>query len=125
MTTATDRTVWQLARLAGCSDPDTNESPGGQFLRLVESTTAEYADGSGGIDWEDVANEIADGCVPVYTYRAWQTFVDLAAWEQDIGELISPETITANAGDLTQTVAMTALYVIGQTLATALLTGEE
>jgi hypothetical protein len=33
-----ERTVWELARMAECSDPDTDSSPGADFLRAIESS---------------------------------------------------------------------------------------
>jgi hypothetical protein len=33
------------------------------------------------------AAEIADYCVPVYTHNLWVTFVDLAAYSEDVSDL--------------------------------------
>lgn len=116
MSATTDtRTIWQLTGLAACADPDSNTSPGAQFLRLIEdgateaAETADVAD-----DLSDAAHQIADVCVPIYTHQLWQTFVDLAAYREDLDD------IGGTTGDMERD-AMAALYMIGNRLAMALL----
>lgn len=116
MTTNTDtRTIYTLARMAGCADPASATSPGAEFLRSVETSTEEAIEYGRHRDDDlyDVAHEIADGCVPVYTYTMWQTFTDLAAWQVDLDDLGMPDDMTTGA--------MWALYEIGRELAAALL----
>lgn len=114
------RTVWQLARLADCTDPDTSTSDGAEFLRGVEYSTVEAfhnADFDERADscWiGDTSHEIADSCVPVYTHEMWSTFADLAAWNED------PSEYGTESDDMTKC-AMVCLYMIGQRLASALL----
>lgn len=107
MTTDT-HTAWQLARLADCMDPDSTNSPGAQFLHLVESCYHD-AIAEEWYDADDSPNEIADNAVPVYTHDRWQTFVDLGAYQEDATEL------GADASDLTQCAAV-ALYMIAERL---------
>lgn len=123
------RTSWQLARLAGCSDPDAHDgrgfdgqdvqpvegSAGARFLRSVEDDCRDrLEDGDEIDDVGDVAHEVADGAVPVYTHERWSVFVDLAAYTEDLDELGGePSDMTEAAG--------WALYLIGRRLAEALL----
>lgn len=105
------RTPWQLARMAGCADPDAVDSPGAAFLQNVASATIEACEYAGAWDPDD-AHEIADGAVPVYTGEMWRTFVDLAAWVEDLDEL------GGSTGDMTRD-ASVALYLIASRLAYA------
>lgn len=107
-----DRTVWQLARLADCADPDAWNSIGAKFLVRVETALEDAQDGAWGVSQDDLA-ELADGCVPIYTHEVWATFVDLAAYEEDVSELVGSER------DLTKC-ASVALYLIAERLLTAL-----
>src|SRR5437762_413327 len=72
-----ERSVWELARMAECSDPDTDSSPGADFLRSIESSVADAlntinADSGDMDEWQqERASEIADYCVPVYTHNLW------------------------------------------------------
>lgn len=116
----TEGRTFTLAGLAECDDPDSDDSPGADFLRRVAGDVIdrvewhrEQGDDLAGVDWSDVAHEVADGCVPVYTYGMWQTFVDLAAWQEDPMELGGGEDMTRSA--------MVCLYLIGERLALALL----
>lgn len=114
----------------GMADQGTN-SPGADFLESVRTDFLErfgYAVGehNGTPTADDIrhaievlkdeaAHEIADSAVPVYTYQRWQTFTDLAAWQEDLsdhGEI--------NAEDLTTSVAGVALYMIAERLVVAL-----
>lgn len=113
MTTDETRTAWQLARLAGCADPDTHESAGADFLRRVERDTLEALDDRGDDDRGDLAHEVADSAVPIYTHERWQVFVDLAAYQQDVSDL------AGGSEDLT-TLAGYALYEIARNLFYAL-----
>jgi hypothetical protein len=110
------RTVWNLARMADCADPDTAGSAGADFLQHVRIDTAEaIRDGRHHEDDpHDLAHEIADQCVPIATYTVWATFVDLAAWQEDLDEL------GGSSGDMEQD-AKVSLYMIAQRLASALL----
>lgn len=125
-TQITQLTSWQLAKLAGCSDPDAHDgigfgdapgtvedaigSPGAQFLRNVEDDVNDRDE----VD-EDTAHEIADANVPVYTHELWQTFVDIAAYNEDVTEL------AGEVPDDLSKVASIALYMIAERLASALI----
>lgn len=115
MTTDT-HTVYQLARLADCMDPDSTLSPGGLFLDRIrdaylEAVADEWYDG-------DSPRELADSAVPVYTHERWQVFVDLGAYQEDVTEL------GATGDDLTQCAAV-ALYMIAERLVYALAQEDE
>lgn len=117
-TTPETRTIYRLARMAGCADPDSGDSLGATFLRSVETTTneaIEYGEHTDGSDLSDVVHGIADSCVPVYNIDIWQTFTDLVAWDIDLDD------IGGSSGDMTMD-ATASLYLIGQTLAEEILT---
>lgn len=116
MTTDT-HTVWELARLAGCMDPDNAESPGARFLsRVADDYREAIAD-----EWydDDSPHEIADSAVPVYTHERWQVFVDLGAYQEDISEYGDDY-----GADLTGAAAV-ALYMIAERLVYALAQEDE
>lgn len=115
-----DHNPFSLATLADCASPDTSDSPGAQFLARIARDVAEHvgdaplgwSDQLGGLD--DAAHEIADSAVPIYTHERWQTFVDLAAYHEDVTELAAPDSF-----DLTG-LAGVALYMIAERLVRAL-----
>jgi hypothetical protein len=126
--TSNARTVWELARIAECSDPDTDSSPGADFLRHVENSVKEalaYGHEQDydvtDEDWQSsTASEVADQCVPVYTHNLWVTFVDLAAYSEDVSELGMESVPT----DELEKLPSLALYMIGERLALALFSEE-
>ncbi len=78
--------IYTLARLAETADPNSEESPGGQYLRKIETAAQELAADHPGADEDEIADAIvdyADALVPVYTHEMWTTFVDLAAYDED------------------------------------------
>lgn len=105
-----EHTPYMLAKLAGCASPDSETSPGAAFLERVASTVDDYSHDSDR-DW---IHEAADGAVPVYTYDRWLTFVDLAAYQEDISEL------GMRACDDLTDAAGVALYMIADRLLQAL-----
>lgn len=116
-------TANMLASMAGCASPDNATSAGATFLALVQSSTVEavrwsveHDEGATLEDYicEGSVTEIADGCVPVYTHRLWATFVDLAAYSEDLGDL------GGTSGDMEQD-ATTSLFAIAERLVHALL----
>ena len=111
--------AYQLAGMAGCASPDKLDSPGAQFLQLIASTTVDAWEDTpeedrGAEALQDDVSEYVDGCVPVYTFDVWQTFTDLAAWQEDVTEYGPIEDM--------ERAAMIALCTIGQRLAMELLT---
>jgi hypothetical protein len=105
--------VYELANLADCAGPDTNTSAGAEFLRSIYAAAVNYRDGYADEDG-DAASEIADGTVPTYTGEVWETFTDLAAWQED------PTELGFDGGDMEQG-AKLCLYLIGQRLAYVLM----
>lgn len=104
--------VYSLARMAECADPDSLTSPGGRFLLAVgEHVEDRRGDGD---DLHDLAAEIADSAIPAYTHDLWSVFVDLGAWREDTSDLGD------ESGDLTRSASL-ALYVVAERLALALL----
>lgn len=102
--------AYELARLADCGSPDTPESPGAALLLSVQD---DVNDLDARPD-DDDTHQIADGAPDVYTYKRWQEFVDLAAWQEDLDELGgTPEDLTEAAG--------VALYIIARRLADRLI----
>jgi hypothetical protein len=116
------QTAYSLAADADCACPDGLESPGAQFLLGVQSAVVEsvnwaveHDEWTGDQDgWEDAAHEIADGAVPVYTGELWAVFVDLAAWQEDDGDLIVD---TSDGTDAMTKGAQVRLYEIAHRLA--------
>ena len=109
-TSTETRTVWQLARLADCFDPDAEDSPGGRFLRSVEADVLERS----AYGWdEEAVHEIADSAPAVYNSTRWAEFVDLGAWQEDVSEV-------AGGGEDMTTRAGLALYMIAERLVLAL-----
>ena len=116
-----------LAGRADCGTPDADDSPGAGVLASVRNTILEaYADAVNDLDADDYTapdaetldgtiHEAADGAPSVYTHTAWSEFVDLAAYQEDLDEL-GP----IHGDNLVQSVAMTAVYMIGRRLAEAL-----
>jgi hypothetical protein len=112
-------TVWQLARMADTADPDALDSAGAKFLVHVRDAYVEHVEYKGedfdpSEDIGDTAHEIADGAPDVYTSTRWAEFVDLAAYQEDVSELM-PE-----AGDDLTGAAGVALYIIAERLIYAL-----
>ena len=106
--------VYALARLAGCSDPDSLTSPGAEYLDTVRTSFVEAIEYSQqeNPDWPSrCADESADpDSVVPYTAEMWKTFVDLAAYFEGI-----------ETGETTlEAMAKRALYQVGYRLFQAL-----
>ena len=117
---------WLLARTSECAQPDGHEKEGASFLTGVFASfecavkndvdVADDADADalrGALDDFDW-HEYADGAVPTYTHAKWQTFVHLAAYEEDVTELVDSRKVDG------ESVANAALYVIADRLFRAL-----
>jgi len=113
--------VFQLATLADCYSPDSDDSPGAAFLARVARDVADRVNEEAGTDvirdlvsdlTEDGAHEIADSAVPIYTHERWQAFVDLGAYNEDTREFGAMDDLTDAAG--------IALYLIAERLVRAL-----
>jgi len=107
----TDHTVWTLARMAGCADPDSDDSPGAKWLRGVADAAADIEGAP------DDLHEYADEEGAISTYTRWQGFTDLAAWQEDADAFGPIEDMTDGAG--------VALYGIAQRLLSALIAERE
>jgi len=87
----------ELAIMAGCGFPDSNESIGALTLTGIRDDLAECV--LGGWWTEDSAYELADNAPSVYTAIMWSQFVDLALYSsehvEDMGDLISPNALPA------------------------------
>jgi len=111
-------TTWSLQDMAGCMAPDSKESAGAVFLARVRDDVvervADYPAEDFARETEDLAHEIADSAVPVYTGEKWATFTDLGAYAEDVSDLAGDST------DMDQ-LSNIALYVIAERLVSALL----
>jgi hypothetical protein len=99
-----------------CGSPDAIDSPGARFLVGVRDDAVERFDSEQATsdplddDWTmEVAQEIADSHVPIYTSPKWATFVDLQAYHEDVSEY-GESTDMDKMSDL-------ALYMIAERLA--------
>ena len=122
-TAPNSHTANMLASMAGCSSPDNATSPGATFLERVQSATVEavrwsveHDEGATLDGYRDAGTdtEIADGAVPIYAHALWSTFVDLAAYSEDLGD------VGGSSGDMEQD-ARVALYMIAERLVHAIL----
>ena len=124
---------WSFIRLsneAGLKGGPEKDSEGASFLEIVRDTLIEQFDSDRAAMLEhededlvsdlmfdqryDIIHGVVDGCVPIYTYKIWLTFVSLGAWAEDLAEYGGPET------DMTKN-AMTAIYMIGHRAADAVM----
>lgn len=108
--------AYVLADMADCGAPDSRESPGAVMLASVRDSVVEAIE-HGRVTLDDFddrgqLHEIADGAPSVYTYTIWQTFVDLAAYQEESEFDVWPD-------DLTKAASL-ALYQISNRLAHAL-----
>lgn len=111
----TTTNVYDLARIASVYTPDSETSPGADFLRWVRDSYVEARE-EGRLEErsrDDLFHEIADGAVPIYTHPMFLTFIDLGAYEEDPSELIGPFTEVIDG-------ARASLYIIALRLVEAL-----
>lgn len=105
--------AYELASMAHAPSPDSRVSPGAEFLLSVQAAVDVALTDRKDEDRGDLAHEIADDAVPVYTHELWSTFVDLAAYNED------PSDLGYDASDMTRC-AQVCLYLIADRLAVAL-----
>ena len=117
MTATETLNAYQLARLADCMDPDSHTSPGAQFLERVQDDYRERVE-DGSYDEDETPHEIADGAVPIYTHKLWETFTDLGAYQED------PSELGAESDDMTRAAGV-CLYMIAERLVRALAEQDE
>ena len=98
--------AYRLSLKAGVESPDALDSPGAQFLTSVRDSLVEWVEYVR--DTYDVqalsetaqenAIDQVDATVPAYTHQLWQTFTDLAAYDDEsAGEF--------DGGTMTETVS--------------------
>jgi hypothetical protein len=87
---------------------------GADYLTGVVTAILERIESEPDEDRSDQAQDTASACIPVPTFKQWDTFHDLYAWTEDVTEMGGPyEDMTVNA--------VTALYLIGRRLADAVI----
>lgn len=125
MTDSADPRNWTAQRLAAtaeCGGPQAPDSPGARFLTRVRDAVIE--------EWEYLGPrpdrrdavladlpDVLDACMPVYTSDLWATFVDLAAYDEDLDDL----GVGASDASTMTTLAGACLYAIAERVATAVL----
>jgi hypothetical protein len=108
-----ERVCYDLTDLADCADPDYGDSPGAQYLRAVRDSVLEWwEDERDTSDPDEASHERVDSLVPIYNHERWTTFVDLAAYHEDLDDFGRPDDMTDAAG--------VALYLVGRRLFEAL-----
>lgn len=119
---------WLLANTADCASPDGHEKEGQKFLTLAFSHFTFAVENDMNVsDSDDAADlrrtledfdwhEYADNAVPIYTHEKWLTFVHLAAYQEDVSDLVDYQK------DVTDQVPNAALYQIADRLFRALAT---
>ena len=87
---------------------------GADYLTGVVTDILERIESEPDGDRSDQAHAAADACIPIPTFRQWDTFHDLYAWTEDLTETGGPsDDMTVNA--------TTAIYQIGRRLADAVI----
>lgn len=113
-------TLYTLSYLAGCLAPDTDDSPGADFLSSVRASVVEswgyVSDPTSEDEAADAIRGIADNAPSVYTHRRWEEFVDLGAYREDLSEFGFDVTADTDMFNL----AGVALYLIAERLARVL-----
>jgi hypothetical protein len=109
----------ELARIAECAEPDSEDSPGARFLIEIADHVIERS-GKRVEDYDMLAHEIADFAVVAhpYSHDLWMTFVDLAAYRERDGITEAAEAVAGGDHD---GYAAAMLYSIGHRLARRLL----
>lgn len=109
-------TVYSIAHAADVYLPDSDNSPGAEWLRTLRDAAVETfdLDDNGGEVSDTVSQMLAEneGDAPyvIGTHRAWSVFVDLGAYNEDLTDL-GYESIPAN--DLSKAVDL-ALYQVAE-----------
>lgn len=115
--------VGDMALAADCSQPDSLDSVGAEWLRLVHDAAHDQAEWVDDGDPQDWVHEMADGLVPVYTHEMWRLFVDLGAYseiEGDAAELIDWDALGRGERGADH-IAAVALFLIAERLIGAIL----
>lgn len=117
---------WLLARTAEISAPGPDEKEGADFLTSLFTDFTYHIENDLDVsENEDAADlrkdieriewhETADAAVPVYTHGKWTTFVQLAAYDEDVSDYVDSRRVTP------EDCANAALYVVANRLLHAL-----
>ena len=97
--------AYQLARIVDTAQPDALNSPGAKFLASVRDSLVEWVEyvrdtydvQSLPETAQDNAIDQVDANVPVYTHQLWQTFTDLAAYDDESADEYDGGTMTEKA----------------------------
>ena len=105
--------AYRLSLKADVESPDDVDSHGAQFLASVRDAFVEWVE-----YWRDAydvqslpetAQETAidqvDACVPAYTHLLWQTFTDLAAYDDESAVELDGLTMTERASYALESIA--------------------
>lgn len=108
-------TAYDLARMVddtGVSTPDSDTSPGAEFLTSIRDAVTEYFDHQPDhVDSDVEWSEEIDSSVPVYTHQVWKTFIDVTAYQTEWAE---------EQSELSTQAAMATLAMLAEELAQAL-----
>ena len=105
--------AYRLSLKADVASPDAVDSHGAQFLARVRDAFVEWVEyGRDAYDVQslderaqDDAFEQVDACVPVYTHQIWQTFIDLAAYDDESAVECDGLTMTERASYVLESIA--------------------
>ncbi|MAN61631.1 MAG: hypothetical protein CMI60_06760 [Parvibaculum sp.] len=85
-----EASIPQIARMAECSTPEGDDTDGAKFLRecfnMAEELSLELRDFRNedyDMRIDDLADEFADGLVPIYTNELWNVWVDCGGYRFD------------------------------------------
>lgn len=119
MSTGTTYNVFELARMAEVSGPDSTESPGAEWLESVALDARSLIEDNEGASLDhllDQTGEYADQAVPIYTHNRFQVLVDLAAYDEELGDFGTP-------GDMVEAAGWS-LYMVAERLIRAIVEAE-
>lgn len=122
-----ERSAYALASDADCASPDNSESPGALFLVRVRDSVLEHVEAirdkrdDFGSEFEYVGMdaEIADSSVPIYTHDLMLTYVDLAAYNEDVSDFGAPTDGIQHAQFALYTVARNLVSTLAEEIRTA------
>ena len=104
--------AYRLSLKADVKSPDALDSPGAKFLASVRDSLVEWVEYNRDEDIEalpekaqDDAFEQVDACVPAYTHPLWQTFTDLAAYDDESAYELDGRTMTERASYALESIA--------------------
>jgi hypothetical protein len=103
-------TVFEMAHITDCGQPNSAASPGADFFINVQCALIDWLEFEDGV--VPVA-ELADGALTVYTHPIWLQFVDLCAYNEELGlEMALGSSMTQQAQYVLVSIAERFLYNI-------------